>query len=135
MVPHVLQHIAVVHGHQADDLGHIQRRAAPEADDGVRAMCLVGGSAGHHLRTGGVAEDAVEHGHVQARQVALELRHHGQRGQGAVGDDQGALDAAFQQVRSDELASARAEGDGGGESETVDGVAHGGVWGAQRPQA
>ena len=42
LVPHVVEHVAVVHRHQADDLGHVERRAAAEADDAIGAVRLEG---------------------------------------------------------------------------------------------
>jgi hypothetical protein len=110
-----------VRGRQPHDLGDVERGAAAEADHAVGRMRAVGVGAGHHLRAGGVAEDAVEDRHIQPAQVAAELGQHRQPGQRAVGDDQRALAPLRQQVLGDELAGAGAEGDGGGEGEAGDG--------------
>ena len=102
VVPHILQHVAIVHGHHAHHLGHVQRRAAAKADHGVGAMGLERRRASHHLCAGGVAKDTIKHADGQACRVCqqgLELRHHRQRSQRAVGDDQRALDAHVQQMR------------------------------------
>ena len=110
--------------HQSDHLGHVERGTAAEPDHAVGTVRLVRGGAGHHLGTRRIAEHAVEHGDIQAAEMGLELGHHRQRGQRAVGDDQRSLQALFTQVLGDELSRAGTEGDGRGKGETGDG--HGG---------
>jgi hypothetical protein len=120
MVPHVLDHVAVVHRHQRDHLGHVERGAAAEADHAVRPVRLERRRTGHHLARGRVAEDAVEHGDVQALQVGAELGQQRQLGERAVGHDQRALQALLEQVRADQRARAGAEVDRGGERKAGD---------------
>ena len=120
VVPHVLEDVALVRGGDADHLGHVERRAAAEADHAIGAMRLEGGRARHHLAGGRVAEHAGEHGHLQPRQMGLELGQHRQRGQRLVGDDQRALEALLAQVLRHFLARAGAEVDGGGKGKAAD---------------
>ena len=115
MVPHILEHIAFVRGHQPHHLGHVQGGTTTEADHAVGAMGLEGGRAGHDLGAGRVANHAIENSHLQPGQVGLELGHHGQCGQRAVGDDERAFATLFKQVRCHAHARAGAKVDGGGE--------------------
>ena len=120
MVPDVLQHIPIVRGHQPDDLGHIQRGAAAEADHAVGTVRLEGRGAGHDHRARRVAVDAVEDGDMQLGQLRAELGQHRQRGQSAVGDDQRASAAGIAQMAGNELARAGTEVDRGGEGEAAE---------------
>ena len=120
MVPHVFEDVALVRGGDADYFGDVERRAAAEADHAIRAMGLERGRSLHHLAGGRVAEHAGEHGHLQPRQMGLELGQHGQRAQGLVGDDEGPLEALLAQMLRHFLARARAEADGSGKRKAAD---------------
>ena len=123
MIPRIFQDIAVVVRHQRNGLGDVERRAAADTDDRVRAVRLERGRAGHHLAAHRIAEDVREHGDVEAGQVGEQGAEQRQRGYAAIGDQQRARDALGLQVVGDELACAGAEVDGGGEAEAFD--AHG----------
>ena len=110
-----------MHRHQADDLGHIERGAAAETDHAIGVVGLESRSAGHDLGAGRIAEHAVEGGDLQTTEVRLELGHHRQRSQRAIGDDQRALAALLAQMLGHKLACAGTEGDRGGEGEAGDG--------------
>ncbi len=127
MVPRILEDVAVVVRHQRDGLGHVQRGAAADADDRIRAMRLVRGRAGHHLAAHRVAEDLREHADGETGQVGDQRGEQRQRGDAAIGDQQRARDALRLQVVGDELARAGAEMDGGREAEAFD--AHGALRG------
>jgi hypothetical protein len=120
VVPGVLEDVALVHPHHADHLGHVQRGAAAEADHAVRAVLPERLRAGHCLARRRVAGHAVEDRRIEAAEVAAELGQHGQRGQRAVGDDQGPLAPRLAQVLRDQAARARAEVDGGGKGESME---------------
>ena len=123
VVPHVLQDVARVGGHNADHLGHVQRRAATKTDHAVSAMRLVGRGAVHHLAAGRVTEHAGKHRHVEPAQVSLEFGQHRQGTQRPVGHDQRALATHFQQMGGHQLARTGAETDGGRKGKV--GNAHG----------
>ncbi len=123
VVPDELQRVAVVRAQHADDLRHVERGAAAEADDAVGRVRTERRAAGVGLRDRRVAVHAVVHGDVETR--GLERRDeaggHGQPGQRAVGDDQRPPLAELGQVRADGPGGAGAEMDGGGKAEAVDG--------------
>ena len=111
MIPRIFEDIAVVVRHQRNGLGDVERRAAADADDGVRAMGLERGCAGHHLAAHRIAEDVREHRDVEAGQVGEQCAEQRQRGDAAIGDQQRARDSLGLQVIGDELARAGAEMD------------------------
>ena len=121
MIPCVLEHVALVDGHQRDRLGDVERGASAQSDDRIGTMLAEGGDAVGDLAFDRIAPDVGIHGDVEPMQVGDELRKQRQRGDAAVGDDQRALQALRGQVLGDELARARAEVNGRREGKSVDG--------------
>jgi hypothetical protein len=122
MIPRVLEHVAVVARHHHHRLGDVERRAAAEADDRVGVVGPCGRAAGHRLRAGRIAGDAIEHRDVEAgvAQRRDERMSDRQLRQCAVGDDQRAREPFFAQVRPDLAGGARAEADRGGKADGLD---------------
>ena len=67
VIPRILEHVAVVRGHERDGFGDVERRAAAESDHGVGAMVLERGSAARRLAGDRIAPDVGIDGDVEAR--------------------------------------------------------------------
>ena len=102
-------------GHEGDGLGHVERGAAAEADDGVRLVGAERLDARDHLAVHGIARDAGElaGGQRPAAEQAEDLLEDGQRGEALVGDEQRAPEALLLEVGAQHLARAGAEMDEG----------------------
>jgi hypothetical protein len=126
MVPRILEDIARMPGHHQHRLRDVERGAAAEPDHRIGAMVAERSAARHRLRARRIAPDAVEHRDIESgrAQRGNEAARDRELCQRAIGDDQRPREAAFPEVRSHQRRRARAEVDGGGKTELVDG--HGG---------
>ncbi len=110
-----------MHGHQRDRLGHVERRAAAQADDRVGAVRAIGADAVVDLAPGRVAPKLRIDGYLETFHPGAESLQQRQGCDAAVGDDQRARDALHAQMLGDELARAGSEVDRGRKGEPVQG--------------
>ena len=73
MVPGVFENAPLMHRHQRDRLGDIERRAAAESDDAVGAMCAIRIRPRLYLRCDRIALDACKETGIQSGKVGTKF--------------------------------------------------------------